>query len=71
MNMDYIQKRRGEPDLFSFEYNLISKLISNLLPLHGQGISCRFQEVSSSMDGLSVDVEGQIGMQYMNDLNSH
>ena len=26
---DYIQKRRGEPCLFSSEYNLIPKLISN------------------------------------------
>ena len=25
---DYIQKRRGEPDLFSFEYNLLPNLIS-------------------------------------------
>ena len=25
---DYIQKRRGEPGLFSFEYNLLPKLIS-------------------------------------------
>ena len=25
---DYIQKRRGEPGLFSFEYNLSPKLIS-------------------------------------------
>ena len=26
-NLDYIQKRRGESDLFSFEYNLLFKLI--------------------------------------------
>ena len=26
---DYIQKRKGEPGLFSFEYNLLPKLISN------------------------------------------
>ena len=25
---DYIQKRRGEPGLFSFEYNMSPKLIS-------------------------------------------
>ena len=31
---DYIQKRRGEPGLFSFEYDLLPKF----LPLHGPGI---------------------------------
>ena len=36
---DYIQKRRGEPGLFSFEHNLLPKLISNFLPLHGPGIN--------------------------------
>ena len=35
---DYIQKRRGEPGLFSFEYNLLPKLISNFYALHGPGI---------------------------------
>ena len=28
-NLDYIQKRRGEPGLFSFEYNLLSKLLTD------------------------------------------
>ena len=32
---DYIQKRRGEPGLFSFEYNLSRKLISTEKWLHG------------------------------------
>ena len=36
---DYIQNRRGEPGLFSFDYNLLPKLISDFLPLHGPGIS--------------------------------
>ena len=35
---DYIQKRRGEPGLFSFEYNLLPKLISNCYALHEPGI---------------------------------
>jgi hypothetical protein len=35
---DYIQKRRGEPGLFSFENNVLPKLISNFLPLHGAGM---------------------------------
>ena len=35
---DYIQKRRGEPDLFSFEYNLLPKFISKQKWLHGPGI---------------------------------
>ena len=39
---DYIQKRTEEPGLFSFEYNLLPKLISILLPLHGPGISLRY-----------------------------
>ena len=38
---DYIQKRRGEPGLFSFEFNLLPKLISNFLPLHGPGMNYR------------------------------
>ena len=38
MLTDYIQKKRGEPGLFFFEYNLLPKLISNFLPLHGPGI---------------------------------
>ena len=38
MVADYIQKRRGEPGLFSFEYNLLPKLISNFYALHGPGI---------------------------------
>ena len=36
---DYIQKRRGEPGVFFFGYNLLSKLISNFLPLHGPSFS--------------------------------
>ena len=35
---DYIQKRRGEPGLFSFEYNLLSKLISDLYHYMDQAI---------------------------------
>ena len=35
---DYIQKTRGEPRLFSFEYNLLPKLISNFYALNGPGI---------------------------------
>ena len=34
-----IQKRRGEPGLFYFEYNLLPKLISNFYALHWPGIS--------------------------------
>ena len=33
----YIQKRRIELGLFSFEYNLLPKLISNYYALHGPG----------------------------------
>ena len=36
---DYIQKKRGEPGLFSFEYNLLPKLISNFYHYNGPGIS--------------------------------
>ena len=32
---DYIQKRRGEPGVFFFEYILLPKLISIFLLLHG------------------------------------
>ena len=35
---DYIQKRIGQALLFSFEYNLLPNLISNLNALHGPGI---------------------------------
>ena len=35
---DYIQKRRGEPGFFSFEYNLLQKLISNCV-LHPKWLS--------------------------------
>ena len=38
-NRLYIQKRRGEPGLFSFEYNLLPKLTSNFYALHVPGIS--------------------------------
>ena len=30
---DYIQKRRGEPGLFSFEYNLLPKILG-LVKIH-------------------------------------
>ena len=36
---DYIQKRRGEPGHFSFEYNMShTKIYIKFLPLHGPGI---------------------------------
>jgi hypothetical protein len=41
---DYIQKKREEPGLFSFEYNLLPKLISNFYALHGPGIRVRVKE---------------------------
>ena len=36
---DYFQKRRGEPGLFSFKYNLLPKLISNFYALYRPGRS--------------------------------
>ena len=38
---DYIQKRRRDPGLFSFEHNLLPKLISNFYALHGPGINAK------------------------------
>ena len=35
---DYIQKRRGQALLFSFDYNLLPKFISYFYALHGLGI---------------------------------
>ena len=52
---DYIQKRRGEPDLFSFEYNLLPKLISNFYKLHGPGIKL-FLMIFSCLTSTVIDV---------------
>ena len=41
---DYIQKRKGEPRLFSVEYNLLPNLISNFYALHGPGMSYKVME---------------------------
>ena len=38
---DYIQKRRGEPGLFSFEYDLLPKLISNFYHYMDQTINIK------------------------------
>ena len=34
---NYIQKRRGEPGLFSFEYTSVTKIDIKFLPLDGPG----------------------------------
>ena len=33
----YIQKRIGEPGLFSYEYKHVTKVVNRCLPLHGSG----------------------------------
>ena len=38
---DYIQKGRGQALLFSFEYNMLPNLVSNIKPLYGQGMNDR------------------------------
>ena len=42
---DYIQKRRGEPGLFSFEYNLLQKMISNFYHYMDKILICNFSEM--------------------------
>ena len=43
---DYIQNRRGEPGLFSFEYNLLPKLISNFY---------HYMDQALGFDGLNLN----------------
>ena len=57
---DYIQERRGEPGLLSFEYNMLPKLISNFYALHRPAIrndECQVKKLTDIKPPLKITNE--------------